>query len=416
MAGVTPTTADGVLKDFYLGAAKSQLNDTNWWLQQIENSSRNVEGRQVVLAPKVRRGSGIGNRAAGGTLPTAGNSLNVIQKVNTKRMYGRGQLDGGVIRKMKSDKGSFKRAVSNEMEDVTSGLKRDVNRQLWGTSDGIIASATVSTTGQTTVLFATGTTATQMGQFEEGMLVDIGTLAESVAQSGGPTLANAIVSIDDTSAVKSIVLTSNLGTATAAGDFVFRAGNAGATTNQKELTGIQSIVDSTGSLFNVDPSTYGVWASTELSNSGTNRQVTDELIAQLIHTVQRKSGVEPSGGSHLLACSDGVLRSYGSTMTTQKRFTTTALKGGFQSLECSAAGEPVALRWERDCPDNSMYFLDTSAFQLAQESDWEYLQDDGAVLCRVANLDAYEFTLFKYAEQMVDRRNTSGKLLDLLSA
>lgn len=411
---LNPTTADALLKEFYVGPARDQLNNTNWWLQQIENSSRQVEGRRVVLAPKVRRGSGIGARAAGGTLPTAGNALHVEERVSTKRVYGRIEIDGGVIAKMKSDKGSFKRAVSSEMEDVTEGLKRDVNRQLWGTSNGVIATCTVSTTGQTTVLLQSTTSAAQLGQLEEGMLVDIGTVAEAAAGTGGPTYANAIVSIDESA--KSFVLTSNLGSATAATDFVFRAGAGGATTDQKELTGIQSIVDSTGALFNIDPSTYGVWASTELSNSGTNRQVTDELIGQLFHTVQRKSGVAVSGSSHVLAASDGVIRSYASTMTSQKRFSTSALKGGYETLMAEAGSGTVPVMFERDCPANSMYLLHKDAFTFNVESDWDWLDRDGSVLSRVANKDAYEAVLYRYCEQSVDRRNTSGKLLDLLEA
>jgi hypothetical protein len=410
---LNPTTADALLKEFYIGPARSQLNETNWWLAQIENSARQVEGRRVVLAPKVRRGSGIGARAAGGTLPTAGNALHVEERVSTKRNYGRIELDGGVIAKMKSDKGSFKRAASSEMEDVTNGLKRDVNRQLWGTSNGVIATATVSTTGQTTVLLATATSAAQLGQLEEGMLVDLGTVAESFA-TGGPTYANNIVSIDESA--KSFVLGTNLSTATAATDFVFRAGAGGSGADQKELTGIQSIVDSTGSLFNIDPSTYGVWASTELSNSGTNRQVTDEMIGLLLNTVQRKSGVAPSGSSHVLVGSDGVLRSYASTMTSQKRYSSTALKGGFETLMCEAGSGSVPIMFERDCPSNALYLLHKDAFVLNAESDWDWLDKDGAILSRVANKDAYEATLYRYMEQSVDQRNTSGKLLDLLEA
>jgi hypothetical protein len=415
---LTPTTADALLKEFYIGPARDQLNNTNWWLQQIENSSRQVEGRRVVLAPKVRRNGGVGARGVGGVIPTAGNALHVEERVSTKRVYGRIEIDGGIIEKMKSDKGSFKRAVSSEMEDVTEALKRDVNRQLWGTSDGKIATCTVSTTGQTTVLLADATSIVQLGQLEEGMPVDIGTLAESVSGSGGPTYDNRIVSIDESA--KSFVVTSNLGSATASTDFVFRAGAGGGTTDQKEFTGIQSIVDSTGSLFNIDPSTYGVWASTELSNSGTNRQVTDELIGQLFHTIQRKSGVAPNGSSHVLAASDGVIRSYASTMTSQKRYSTTALKGGYDTLMCEAGSGSVPLQFERDCPENSMYLLHKDAFTFNTESDWSWMERDGAVLSRKGSgttlVDAYEAVIYRYAEQSVDRRNTSGKLLDLLTS
>jgi hypothetical protein len=290
-----------------------------------------------------------------------------------------------------------------------------VNRQLWGTSNGVIATCTVSTTGQTTVLLATATTAVQMRQLEVGMLVDIGTVAEAAAGSGGPTYANKIVSVDV--AAKSFVLETNLSSATASTDFVFRAGNGGATTVQREMTGIQSIVDSTGSLFNVDPATYPVWSSAENSNSGTNRSVSENLFAALMHEVEIKSGVMPSAGEYCWASSDGVFRAFSNLLTAQKRFANTIeLKGGFKGLEMTAGGGSVPLVWERDCPSNTAFYLHKPSFKLHTESDWEWMDLDGAVLSRVANTDAYEATLFRYAEQAIDRRNTSGKIADLTEA
>lgn len=418
----TPTTVDSVLKEFYLPQVRNQLNNTNWYLMQIERNGLSVEGRRAVLALKTKRGSGIGARANGGTLPNATNAGYAEERVPVYRNYGRIEIDGQLIKKMKSDKGSFVRAVQSEMEDVTDGLKRDFNRQLWGTSNGIIATCTVSTTAQATVLLATATTTTQMNQFEEGMLVDIGTIAEVVAGSGGGGAAYglAIGSIDESAKSFTFASPSVLATATAATDFVFRAGNGGDSTNQKEVTGLQTIVDSTGTLHNVDPTVNGVWKSTELSNSGTNRALTDELIGQLIHTVQRKSGKLPTS-SNVLVASDGVFRYYAAGLTPQKRFATTELKGGFKGLSIEVGGgSPVGMVWERDCPGNSLFYLDTSHLKLHEESDWDWMDLDGAILTRAgigtSGKDAYEATLFKYAEQATDQRNAHGKILDLLEA
>jgi hypothetical protein len=412
---LTLANADAALKEFYLPPIRAQLNDTNWWLSQIEASSIDVEGRRAVLSVHVQRSSGVGSRLEGGTLPTAGNQTHAEERVGLKYHYGRIQINGPVIRAMKSDRGSFTRAVDNETKRITADLKRDVNRQLWGTSNGVIATAAVSTTGQTTLLLATTTSAVQMRQFEVGMLVDVGTVAEAAAGSGGPTYGNAIVSIT-TGAAPALVLTSNLGSAAAATDFVFRAGNGGATTVQREFTGIQSIVDSTGSLFNIDPSTYPVWASTEMGNSGTNRSVTENLVAQLMHEVEIQSGVM-AGNDYVLASSDGVHRAFANLMISQKRFANNIeLKGGFKGLEVTAGGGSVPLVWERDCPANTMFYLHKPSFKLHTESDWEWMDLDGAVLNRVSNTDAYEATLFRYAEQTVDRRNSSGKLTDLTEA
>jgi hypothetical protein len=412
---LTLTLADAALKEFYLPAVRDQINNTNWWLSQIEQNGQDVEGRRAVLSLHVLRSSGVGSRLEGGTLPTAGNQGYAEERVGLKYHYGRIQINGPVIRAMKSDRGSFVRAVEGETKRITQDLKRDVNRQLWGTSNGVIATCTVSTTGQTTVLLATATTAVQMRQLEVGMLVDIGTVAEAAAGSGGPTYANKIVSVDV--AAKSFVLETNLSSATASTDFVFRAGNGGATTVQREMTGIQSIVDSTGSLFNVDPATYPVWSSAENSNSGTNRSVSENLFAALMHEVEIKSGVMPSAGEYCWASSDGVFRAFSNLLTAQKRFANTIeLKGGFKGLEMTAGGGSVPLVWERDCPSNTAFYLHKPSFKLHTESDWEWMDLDGAVLSRVANTDAYEATLFRYAEQAIDRRNTSGKIADLTEA
>jgi hypothetical protein len=49
-------------------------------------------------------------------------------------------------------------------------------------------------------------------------------------------------------------------------------------------------------------------------------------------------------------------------------------------------------------------------------SDWEFMEEDGSVLFRVSNSDAYEATLFKYAELATDQRNTHGLIKDITEA
>jgi hypothetical protein len=49
-------------------------------------------------------------------------------------------------------------------------------------------------------------------------------------------------------------------------------------------------------------------------------------------------------------------------------------------------------------------------------SDWEFMDDDGAILNRVANTDAYEATLYIYSELATDARNAHAAVRDLTSA
>jgi hypothetical protein len=131
-----------------------------------------------------------------GTLPTAGYQGYAEERISLRYNYGRIQLSGPVIRAMKSDKGSFTRAVDSESKGVVRDLKQDVERQLFGTSDGVIATCTTTTGSTTVVNLATTTTAVQMRQFRINMRVDIGTVAQLGAGSGGRVHGAVISAVD----------------------------------------------------------------------------------------------------------------------------------------------------------------------------------------------------------------------------
>lgn len=401
---LTPTTADSVLKEDYQPIVREQLNQKIPFLQQIEKNDKDFEGRRAVLALHVTRNAGIGARAAGGTLPTAGNQAYVEERVPVYRNYGRGQIDGSTIRHMKSDKGSFLRAIESETKGVTNDLKRDYNRQLFGDGTGAITGACALSSNSTLVTFGTTVTATQIRQLEVGMLVDIGTVAAPTAA----TSANAITAVN--SATPSITVTTALTAATT--HFVFRSGNGGALagTTQREITGIQAIVSDAGTLFNVNPSTYPVWKSTVSSNSGTNRALSENLMATVVNNVEIANGEAPN----LAVTSAGVFRSFAALQTSLKRFNDKVdLAGGWKGLTFSAGGSPVNLVWDRDAPENRIWFLNGSNLTHFVMSDWEFMEEDGAVLNRVTDLDAYEFVLFKYSELATDKRNAHGLLADI---
>ena len=150
---LTLTNADAALKEDYQPAMREQLNNTVQFLAQIERNSKDVEGRRAVLSLHVKRNSGVGARQDGGSLPSAGAQGYAEERVPLRFNYGRIQISGPTLRAMKSDEGSFVRALDSETKGVVTDLRRDVNRQLFGTSDGVIA-ATDVTAGSTTVVLS----------------------------------------------------------------------------------------------------------------------------------------------------------------------------------------------------------------------------------------------------------------------
>lgn len=409
----TRTNADSILKEFYLPGAQEQLNNDIPILTYAEKNTKDIEGRRAILAPHTKRSSGIGARAESGTLPTAGNQTWAEERISMFYNYGRIQVSGPLMRSTASDRGSFVRAVDAEMKGITMDLKRDVNRQCWGDGTGAIAgfSGGGASSNTATVLVPLATTAesTQIGQLEPGMVVDVGTAASPTLRATGITLTR----VSDATSGAAVVLFATALTASST-DFIFRTGNGGVVgTNQKEITGLQLIVDSTGTLHNVDPTVNPTWSATENGNSGTNRSLTESLMAKVVMDIHLAGGEDPNLG----VGSPGVYRAFANLQTSLKRYTNTRdLKGGWVGLDFAAGVSPVPITSDRDCPNHQLYFLNTKYLTEFQMSDWEFMEEDGAVLNRVANTDAYEATLFKYHELATQKRNAHGKLVDLTEA
>jgi len=401
------STADAALKEDYQAAVREQINQKVFLLTQIETNHEDIEGRRAVLSLHVARNSGVGARAEGGTLPVPGNQGYAEERVPLRYTYGRIRITGPVMRAMRSDRGSFVRAVDSETKGLVNDLRRDVNRQLFGTSDGVIA-ACAATTSSNVINLAPSTTAVQLRQLEVGSVIDIGTVANPTSVASG----RRIVAVNQTA--KTITI-DGAAISTATTDRIFRSGAGGAGAAQKELTGLQTIVSDTGVLFNVDPAVYPVWAAVVNHNSGTNRTFTENLAAQVLHSISIAGGEDAT----LIITSDGVHRAFANQLTSLKRFNNTVdLRGGYKGLEVNAGGvnSPVSLVWDRDCPNNTAFVLSPSCLVQFQMSDWEWMQEDGAVLSRDPDTDSYQATLFKYHELATYKRNAHGVIKDLTEA
>jgi len=403
---LTLTTADSALKEDYQPSIREQINNEVMILSQIESRSTDVEGRRAVLSLHVTRNSGVGARAEGGTLPTAGAQGYAEERVSLKYNYGRIQINGPVIRAMKSDSGSFTRAIESETQGIVRDLKRDVNRQVFNNDNGSIATC-ASVSGAVVTLNA-DTPTSAFRQLEVGSLIDIG--LEDSPTDHGTALVVSSVNTSTPSVTFTTSPTAGIGTS----DLLFRSGAKTTTANAtSELTGLQAIVNSSGTLFNINPTTYPVWASTVNSNSGTDRAATDNLFESVIDNIWLESGEAPT----FIVTSPGVRRNYASQLKAQKRFADTVdLKGGFRALTVDAGNTSLPIAVDRDNPDTKAFLLNLPCLTQHQSSDWEFMDEDGAVLNRVSGVDAYEATLFKYHELTTDRRNVHGRIDDLIES
>jgi hypothetical protein len=400
---LTRSTADSALKEFYLRGIRNVLNNTVFLLSQVETNSEDIEGRRAVLSINTGRNQGIGARAEMGTLPDAGHQGYNEERISLKYNYGRIQMSGPVIRSMGSDQGSFTRAITSETEGVTRDLRNDINRQCYGGTTGAIATLTAAASSTTVTVLAPATP-TQMRQLQVGMLIDIGTTA-------GPSGTGANKRITAVN-VAAGTFTVDTAVTVAGGEQVFRQGAAGTGASQKEITGLVTQIAATGALWNIDPATSPTWAS-YVDDPGSNRAVSETMFIKAAQEVNIASGEEID----LWVTTAGVTRSYGALLTSLKRFNDPVkLRGGYAGLDLSninqgnTGSNSVALVFDKDCPSNTAFGLTTRRFQWYKMSDWEFMQEDGAVLSRVPNTDAYEGTLFLYSELATDGRNAHAKI------
>jgi hypothetical protein len=392
------TTASGVLKDDYQPAVREQLNNDFMLLQQIERNTKDTQGTAAVIAIHVSRNSGVGARAEGGTLPTAGQQTHKQERISLKYNYGRIQISGQTIRHMASDKGAFVRAIESETKGVVTDLKRDVNRQCYTAASGVIG---VTTTSPSATTFTAAATVAR--RLEIGGIYDI-------VIAGGDGIVYTITVTDIVVSTGVITYTAVAGGSVGSAAIGNRIVPSGVVPSANtELTGLTEIVDSTGTLFNVDPTSFPVWRSYERAVTSAP---SDSLFEEALDEIQQTSGEDPN----LAIVSYAAARAYANGLKSQKRFAGAPLelKGGFKATSVSAGRNELALMPERDCDADVAYLVNTSHLVQFEASDWEFMDEDGAVLSRVANKDAYEATLYKYHEVATDRRNAHGKITGLV--
>jgi hypothetical protein len=399
--GLTRSNADDVLKEFYIPGMREQLNNEVFLLTQVEQNTTDIEGRRAVLALHTGRNEGVGARAELGVLPAPGRQSYAEERVPVHYLYGRMQLSGPVIRSMASDQGSFIRAVDSETTGLTRDLRNDTNRQVYGDGTGAIALLTSNAGAVVTVTGGAGNL-NLMRQFRKGMRVDIGPAGNPV-----PTGTANIISVQRAAGTFTLDAT----IAVTAGHMVARAGAGGSGATQKELTGLKAQVSNTGVLWNVDPAVDEVWASYVHTGVGV---VKEDPFVKASQEVNAESGMQLD----LWITTADIHRGVSNLLTSIKRFPNTLeLKGGYKGLDMSDVSQgdtgsnEVAMVWDKDMVEaGTAYGLCRDSWQLFAMSDWEMMQEDGAILSRVPNTDAYEGTMFRYCELATTQRNANAKL------
>lgn len=401
MATTTMATVDAILKEVYEPGVNDQLQSDVLTLKRIERSSEGIThtvgGKYVRFGVRIKRNHGIGARNENEALPVARSQVYEDAQVKLKYLYGSLELTGQTFELADKDYQAFASVLDQEVNGLKEGLRKDTNRQVYGDGTGVLATATGA--GSTTTFVTTNAQ-----YLEEGMIIDIidndGT---TVNLNGGE-----ITAIAEAAGVYTVTF-APAGIAMATGDKIYRDDS-----KNKEMNGFGSIISTTGTLYDINPATVGVWKSTVNANGGTLRALSEGLMTQTVDNIRIKGGGVPT----VAFTSLGVRRSYANLLVQQRRVTDTKkFTGGFEGLAFVTDGGEIPLISDVDAPPNQIQFVNEKEIKLYEAGDWSFMNRDGSnwdrVVTSAGKFDAYQATMYKYCEIGTHRRNAHGKLTDI---
>lgn len=407
MATTTMTTVDGILKEIYEdGGIHDQIQSEVIALKRIEESSEGVThevgGKYVAFPVRTQRNHGIGARNETEALPIPRTQVYSQARVRLKYLYGGLELSGQTFELADKNFQAFASALDSEVTGLKEGLTKDLGRQVYGTPKGVMATATAAGTVTTFV-----TTDAGAQYLEVGMFVDIFTSADAVRVADAT-----ITAITSAGGNTTVTFSPAAGVASASGDYITRDNSV-----NKEITGFEAIVSTTGSLYNIDPAVTPAWAASVDSNAGVNRALSEGLMINMVDTIRKKGGGTPT----VIFTSLGVRRAYFNLLSQQRRSTNTQkFTGGFEGLGFVTDNGEIPIISDLDCPPNRMYFMNEKELKIYETGKWSFMDRDGSrwqrVISSAGNHDMYGAMMYRYMELGTHRRNAHGKIVDITEA
>lgn len=385
---VTLSTADNALKEVYLGVVSNQLNtNINPLLARINQTTSDVWGKEIRKIAPYGINGGIGAGTEDGELPTSAGNTYAQFVLPLKNLYGRLEISDKAIRASENSSGAFVNLLNAEMDGLIKASAFNFGRMLYGDGTGFLAEISTNTTSSVTVDSTTN--------LIEGMVVDI-------ISADGEIQHNSlrIKSIDRTNKVVTFT-TSPLTIDGETGNKLCIQGSY-----NNEITGLSAIFKSTGSLYGLNRSSYS-WMTPymkDIAESSNKTDISEVVMQRAIDDLDEISNSKVD----FIVCSSGVKRNYQSYLASYRsNVDIMNLEGGFKAI--SYNGIPVMS--DRFAPQNTMYLLNTSEFNLHQLCDWKWLEsEDGRVIKQTPGKPTYQATLVKYADIICSKPSGQAKI------
>jgi hypothetical protein len=212
MAGQDTAAGDAILKDFYEGNIRDQINTRAKMYQRFKDlDAKQWGGRQVTYPIRTGRNQGIGAYAEGGSFPTPGRNKYTTVSIPMRYVGGRIRLTSQAMKHSASDRGAFASMFSQEQDGLVEGFINEFGRMIWSDGRGVLAVVNGDPgTGTTVTVDAPGGFA---GATNGSRFINVEELITFVSPATGALVAAADESV---TAVPATGLTLTIGSAAAA--------------------------------------------------------------------------------------------------------------------------------------------------------------------------------------------------------
>lgn len=371
---IDSTGINELFKDVYGPLSENLMNSNNVLLSRVRKKD-DFTGKRIVEAVPLSFGGSVGS----GTLPVANFKKYDDVLITRSKVYGRMEIDRETIYASKDDKGAFVRVMSEAVENTVESFARNMNRMMLRGSTGRLGvidtgGVTDNGGGEYDVVITAATF--HEADFEEKDYVNV--------ESGNTDLFEVTDVVASTRVVTLQRISGSQVPVDA--DEIFMQGS-----ENNDLKGLEEVVGGAlGTHYGISTTTERRWQGGLLDASGAAISV--DIINSEVLKIHKKTGKYPN----LILVSYDQYIKLQNTLEDLKYvgvpFGGQALSGlmGFRALEVMTGGGPIPVVIDRFVRDADMWLLNTNMLEIRRAPGFGWFQDDGDVLLRLTDVDAYE--------------------------
>lgn len=393
-------TLTPLLKEIYEGGLNKQLNnEVKAWnrVKSVAKNSDKMGGKYVNFPIHISRNSGIGSRRENEALPEAGAQGFEEAMLPWRYHYASVQLTGQAIELANTDYQSFASALTTEMSAIKDDLSKERNRQFFGDGLGTRTITTGAPSGQVIPV-------ADARQLELNGIYDVMVGATNVVRQ-----TVTITNYDYTAGANKVTVSGTV-TGITTNDIWVRKGSY-----DREIHGIASIISDSTTLYGINPATVPVWKA-EVKTHGSATAISELMMTRMADRIYRNGGKTTVMWTTL-----EILRAYFALLASNRRFTNTQkFEGGHSGVAFqSPTGGEVPFLADIDAPVGEINYLNEKELTYYSRHDgFKFMDRSGSMWTQKRDVngkyDAWDATLYEYSELATTRRNTHGKITNVL--